>query len=288
LCSSVPGTTRRRNYLLATDLDGTLLGSGEKYESALELFKKALTLNSFTLVYVTGRNLQEIQEAIESYHLPLPRAAIAEIGTRIFYQEGETFIRDTDWDKELVQSAPGWNRKKITESLSQFRWLFEQSENHQNPFKVSYYFASASLVENRLDQIREKVERICFNFELVVSSDPNSELVFLDIVPQKGTKAGALEYLRKKLGFGKNQVIYAGDSGNDLHALTAGYWSVVVKNAPGELKEKVAKIARKQGIISRVYFACGCGELDGKYVSGLIEGLAKLKVIPLHLLNESG
>jgi len=286
LVSSASEFVQRKNYLLATDLDGTLLGSGKKYEDALELFKKALILGSFTLVYVTGRNLQEIQEAVESYCLPLPRAAIAEIGTRIFYQEKGAFTEDTGWKEELQRSAPGWDRKKIAEGLSRLEWLFEQSEEHQNPFKISYYLASVSDLEDRLAQVKEKIEKVCPHFELVISSEPDSELVFLDVVPRRGTKAGALEYLRKKLGFRKNRVIYAGDSGNDLHALTVGYWSVVVKNASWELKTRVREIARKKGISSRIYFARGQGGLDGKYVSGLVEGLVRLKAIPLHLLKE--
>lgn len=278
---------RNKSYLIATDLDGTLLGSGEKYEEMLELFKKVLTLGSFTLVYVTGRNLQEIQEAIESYRLPLPQAAIAEIGTRIFRREGEVFIEDTSWDEKLLRSVPGWDRKKIMENLFRFDWLFKQSEDHQNPFKISYHFINHSGVGNRLDEVRDEVGKICSNFEFIISLDPKSEWAFLDIVPSKGTKAGALEYLRRKLGFGKNQVIYAGDSGNDLHALTAGYWSVVVRNASEELKRTVADIAYQRGLSSRVYFAQGCGKIDGKYVSGLIEALIKLRVIPPHLLSES-
>ncbi|MDK2897658.1 MAG: sucrose-6-phosphatase [Candidatus Atribacteria bacterium] len=276
----------KKKYLVATDLDRTLLPNGDQdYDGSMVIFREIIAREPLVLVYVTGRNLEEVKEAIKIYHPPLPLAAITEIGTRIFYYHGKTFEEDTQWTKELRLHSPNWNRELLQEMLSSIKNLRLQGNEHQNLFKLSYYIDNPLENQKILDQVKTIVKSSSPGSEIISSIDETRNLGLLDIVPQKGTKMGALEYLRQKLGFEKEQVIYAGDSGNDLLPLTSGYRAIVVRNAIDEVKKEVWEIAQKKGIIDRVYLARGYKQLNGYYVSGLIEGLIKLQIISPCYLN---
>ena len=73
-------------------------------------------------------------------------------------------------------------------------------------------------------------------------------------------------------GVTKEDVVFCGDSGNDIFPLTAGFRGVLVKNADEQLVENVKK-AMNQNPKLKVYFAKGDFRgLQGYYTSGVIEG----------------
>ena len=78
--------------------------------------------------------------------------------------------------------------------------------------------------------------------------------------------------MRGAFGLGKQDVVFCGDSGNDIFPLTAGFNGVLVRNADAQLVENVkSAIAQNPGL--SVYFAKGDFKgLNGYYTSGVIEG----------------
>ena len=80
------------------------------------------------------------------------------------------------------------------------------------------------------------------------------------------------DILAEESGINRSEVVFCGDSGNDLHPLTAGFCGVLVKNADDQLVAGVRKaIAVNPGL--KVYFAKGdCRGLNGFYTGGVIEG----------------
>jgi hypothetical protein len=91
-------------------------------------------------------------------------------------------------------------------------------------------------------------------------------------LPASATKQTALEYVANEFGAAKEDVVFCGDSGNDIYPLTAGFCGVLVKNADDQLVENVKKaMAESPGL--RVYFAQGDFKgLKGYYTSDVIEG----------------
>ena len=70
----------------------------------------------------------------------------------------------------------------------------------------------------------------------------------------------------------KADVVFCGDSGNDIFPLTAGFSGVLVRNADEQLVANVKRACEKNPAL-RVYFARGgCLGLNGYYTSGVIEG----------------
>ena len=152
----------------------------------------------------------------------------------------------------------------------------EQEPEHQNPFKQSYY-----VQHDMKDQVLKTVdERVKGKFDevIVYSFDSQDGKGLLDFLPASATKQTALEYVAEAHGAAKTDVVFCGDSGNDIFPLTAGFCGVLVKNADDQLVDKV-----KKGMIQnpdlKVYFAKGDFKgLHGYYTSGVIEGAYHYKI----------
>jgi HAD superfamily hydrolase (TIGR01484 family) len=61
--------------------------------------------------------------------------------------------------------------------------------------------------------------------------DPFEGQGLLDFLPRDVSKAYALKWWSDYHGVSHSDVVFAGDSGNDLAALTAGFCAILVANA---------------------------------------------------------
>jgi hydroxymethylpyrimidine pyrophosphatase-like HAD family hydrolase len=88
-------------------------------------------------------------------------------------------------------------------------------------FKQSYY------VDHERNEVILNVvdERVKGRFDevIVYSFDSQTGKGLLDFLPQSATKQTALEYIAEELGIDKLEVVFCGDSGNDVFPLTAGF-----------------------------------------------------------------
>lgn len=266
--------------VIATDLDRTLLPNGsQEYDGSMRIFREIIRNERLKLIFVTGRNLELVQDAIEKFHSPYSELVVGEVGTKIYSRKNEDFVEDYQWTRQIRSLVKNWNLDKFKEKLSLFNQLRIQGENKQNEFKLSYYLDNpkdSSLIIRRVTEI---IKLICREATVVCSVDETQDLGLLDILPRSATKLTALEYLRKKLGLKEGEIIYCGDSGNDILPLTFGYKSIIVRNAIPELKNTVRRISTQKNIIDELYLARGYKKLNGYYVSGIIEGLIKFNII---------
>jgi hydroxymethylpyrimidine pyrophosphatase-like HAD family hydrolase len=107
---------------------------------------------------------------------------------------------------------------------------------------------------------------------IIYSYDSQTGNGLLDFLPQSATKQTALEYIADEYRVDKSEVVFCGDSGNDIFPLTAGFSGVLVRNADDQLVENV-RHAMKENPQLRIYFARGDFKgLNGYYTSGVIEG----------------
>ena len=259
--------------IIATDLDRTLFPNGEQeYDGSMDRFTDLMDKSDFHLLYVTGRNKKQILDGMDRYSAPAPEYAVAEVGTKVYLFSDGTLEEDPGYI-EYIESKTGiWDVHKFEESL---RWTEEirlQEEEHQNRFKISYY-VEPGLAEKAVEEVQSRLEALSADFNLIYSVDETKNLGLLDVLPTHANKLEGLEYVRQKLGTDKEDVVFCGDSGNDLIPLTSGYKAVLVRNALDEVREKVEEEAKRQGIEDRIYFAQGSDSLNGYYVSGVIEGL---------------
>lgn len=228
-----------------------------------------------TLIYVTGRNEQQIREGMSLYHPPLPSYAVTEVGTKVYQVDtanGE-FIEELGYIEKIRLLTPTWDIDKIKEELSQTRDLRLQEAHHQNDFKASFFIDNLSQARSVISKVRQVIGRLCSDADVTYSVDEMIGIGLLDIMPSKANKMEGLEYLRQRKGLSKEEIIYAGDSGNDISALTYGYRSILVANAIDEVRQETKKVGESNGVIDKIYFAEGKDGLNGCYASGIIEGL---------------
>jgi hydroxymethylpyrimidine pyrophosphatase-like HAD family hydrolase len=170
----------------------------------------------------------------------------------------------------VERTSPRWNVGLIRDAVADITGLREQEKEHLNPFKQSYY-----VDHEKKDNILKLIDiRINGKFDEVVvySYDSLNGKGLLDFLPQSATKQTSLEYIAKEFGVNHEEVVFCGDSGNDISPLSAGFAGVLVRNADDQLIANVKK-AQKDNPGLRVYFAKGgIKGLNGYYTGGVIEG----------------
>lgn len=265
--------------ILATDMDRTLLPNGhwESDPNAIELFNTLTEKGDVLVVYVTGRNLDLTEGAIAQFGVRHPHILIGDVGTSIRkFSDGEwTF--DNGWIEHVRRASPRWDAGAIKAAAADIEGLREQEAEHLNPFKQSYYAD-----HTRKDEILAQVDELVsgrFDEVAVYSFDSQDGKGLLDFLPDSATKQTALEYVAEEYGCEKKDVVFCGDSGNDIFPLTAGFRGVLVRNADDQLVESVREAMRKDSELS-VYFARGgFMGLNGYYASGVLEGASHYGIL---------
>jgi hypothetical protein len=258
--------------ILATDLDRTLLpnGSWKGDSEAIDLFNDLTEKQGVLVVYVTGRNLALTENAIKEFGVRYPDVLCGDVGTSIRKYENGEWKFDDGWITHVKRASPSWDAAAIRDAVAGVDGLREQESEHLNQFKQSYY-----VEHNKNDEVLKKVDELVkgkFDEVIVYSFDSQDGKGLLDFLPASATKQTALEYVAEEFGTVKQDVVFCGDSGNDIFPLTAGFCGVLVRNADDQLVENVQR-AMDEDPGLKVYFAKGDFKgLHGYYTSGVIEG----------------
>ncbi|MGM5482078.1 MAG: HAD-IIB family hydrolase, partial [Nanobdellota archaeon] len=193
--------------------------------------------------------------------------------------KGSDFVIDKGWSDKISKLTNNWDINKFKANLSELDKLRLQEDEKQNDFKLSYYVDNPEEGYKLYNMVKRIIKDICDCAEVIYSLDEKHNIGLLDILPKDATKLEALEYLQKKLNLKKDDVVYCGDSGNDIPALTAGYNSILVRNSIPDVRRKVKNSLAKKSLINRLYISRGFKKLNGYYVSGIIEGLINLGLV---------
>ena len=266
-----------RGILLCSDLDRTLLPNGPQPESpgARERFAAVAARPEITLVYVTGRHRELVQQAIDNYCLPRPDYVIGDVGSSLFAVTADGWHLQEDWQQEIAPDWAGLRHAEIHALLAGIRTLRLQETAKQNTWKLSYYVPLYADNVALLAEVGQHLERHAVNASLIWSVDEPASIGLLDILPASANKLHAIEFLRSRNGFSYADTLFAGDSGNDLSVLASAIPAVLVANASPEVREAALREAARQGHADALYIARG-GYLgmNGNYSAGVLEGLA--------------
>jgi len=275
--------------LLCTDLDRTLLPNGEQPESpaARAVLWHLLKTHDCELAYVSGRDLNGVLEAINEYDLATPAYIAADVGSTIYEQENGEWVANTRWTDSIRSDWKGGDTHSIKNLLDDLPELENQEAKRQSQFKRSYYY-DESLDEQELAKpIEEQLVSHDIEASLVFSHDPEKSVGLLDVLPRSATKREAVEFLTKLMNLRAEDVLFSGDSGNDVDAITAENPSVLVANADEATLAAVQEGVRLAGVEASTCFAKGGVEingqalvhaslpasLNGNYSAGIVEGL---------------
>jgi sucrose-6F-phosphate phosphohydrolase len=258
--------------ILATDLDRTLLPNGnwEADANAISLFNELSVKQGVLVVYVTGRNLALTEKAIKEYGVRYPDILCGDVGTSIRKYENGGWKFDDGWIAHVRHASPAWDAAAIKDAVSGIDGIREQEHEHLNRFKQSYY-----VEHEKCDAVLAMVdERVKGKFDeaIIYSFDSLDGKGLLDFLPASATKQTALEYVAAEFGAAKEDVVFCGDSGNDIFPLTAGFRGVLVRNADNQLVENVRRAIAENPDLKAYFAKGGFRGLNGYYTSGVIEG----------------
>jgi HAD superfamily hydrolase (TIGR01484 family) len=239
----------KRRLVLATDLDGTLLGGSDGDRRRLADLIQAE--EGFQVVFLTGRNLETIRPYLADPLVPRPDYIVGDVGASVV--SGRDLEPIQPLQDEIARAWPG--RARVEWALAPFAFLRRQDVPQER--RCSYY-APEHLITRELLQ----------SLELVGCSVTYSAGRHLDILPRGVSKGATLLKLIRHEELDPNTVVVAGDSLNDLSMFETELKGVVVGNAETRLKQRTADI-------DSVFLARGegaAGILEGLEHHGFVEG----------------
>lgn len=237
--------------LFSADLDGTLAGDRDASRRFSRYWQSLDPSHRPLLVYNSGRLIDDILAFTEEEELPRADALIGGVGTMLLSNS----LADIGEDYDRALAETGYDARRIEALVTNERGIVRQPERYQHRFKSSWYLHDASTQE--LDNLFAKLNNEGLSVRIVYSSNRD-----LDILPANADKGAALAWLCERIDVTPDEVIVAGDSGNDRSMfLMEGVRGIIPANALAELtslaKERDAAIFRAQS----------------KTADGVIEGL---------------
>ena len=249
-------------------------GNASESPGVRDLFADVVRQTGLTLVYVSGRDIHLLQQAIAEYHIPIPDYAIGDVGTSMYQITDNQWQAVTDWSSHIGEDWQQHHANMLQQYLDDLSVLQLQEPEKQNIYKLSYYVATEVPEQSLVQDIRQRLDAHQIKATIIYSIDETTDTGLVDILPQRASKHHAIEFLIERFGFSMTKTIFAGDSGNDLPVLISHIPAVLVNNAQASVKNTARRIADKQGLARQLYIARGgFYGLNGNYTAGVLEGL---------------
>lgn len=251
----MPEPTASPIRLFSCDLDGTLLGNPESAQRFKLTWEALPAAARPQLVYNSGRTVKDTRALVNARKLPEPDFVIGGVGTELFDPKQRSELADFG-----AQFGEGWDLAKVEEIVGSMPGIERQPPEFLHPYKSSWFWHRVD--RDKIAALRQKLEAAGLKAAVVYSS-----LRDLDVLPSRATKGNALFWLCERLGIPLEQVLVAGDTGNDSSMfLLPGVKGIVVENAQPELFEAVVKLP---AFVTHQIMA-----------DGVLEGLKHFGVIP--------
>lgn len=125
-----------------------------------------------------------------------------------------------------------------------------------------------------MDKINAHLKRQNIKASLVWSIDENANTGLLDILPATAGKRHAIEFFMQKLQIDLSEIVFAGDSGNDISVMASPIPSVLVANASENVRKLAIAQAQANDQVQSLYIARGNYlAMNGNYSAGILEGI---------------
>jgi hydroxymethylpyrimidine pyrophosphatase-like HAD family hydrolase len=244
---------RERDFVLATDLDGTFLGGSE---GDREMLYSWIEDNRATigLIFVTGRDPEFIADICDGTNVPWPDYVIGDVGTTIAeVRDGGSISPIGALENDIAQR---WGDKgeTVRAALEGHPGLALQPTPFR--YRVSFDLDANAYHPGAEDKVTD------LGLDHLVSDNR-----FFDVLPKGVSKGPSLKRLVAHLGIEENRVLAAGDTLNDLSMLECGIQAVAVGGAEAALLERVADL-------DHVYTASAVG------AAGILEAISALNLHP--------
>ena len=211
--------------LFSSDIDGTVAGNSEAEARFADFWDHLDPETRPLLVYNSGRLVDDIRDFLPTTNLPAADILIGGVGTML---QSDSYGHH----REAFEAALGRNfdAEAIHELMREVEGASLQPDIYQHGLKSSWYLHDAT--EDMLAGIEAKLAVEGHEVKIVYSSSRD-----LDILPRRAGKGAALQFLADALGIGLDEMLVAGDTGNDAAMFEVpDIRGIVVGNAKPELR----------------------------------------------------
>ncbi|MDU8912106.1 HAD family hydrolase [Aestuariicoccus sp. MJ-SS9] len=216
-----------RQFVLATDLDGTFLGGSDEDRRRLYDWIEE-NRDTIGLIFVTGRDPEFIAELCDG-GVPWPEFVIGDVGTTIARVDNGEILPIETLEHEIAQ-AWGDAGDKVRRALADVPGLTPQ--NTEFRYRVSFD-VDMSLYDGHAEHLVRGM-----------GLDPLlSDNRFFDVLPRGVSKGPSLRRLVRHLRIAEEKVLAAGDTLNDLSMLECGLPAVAVGGAEPALLSRVEPLS---------------------------------------------
>ena len=215
--------------LFSTDLDGTVVGNREATERFRDFWHSLPEETRPLLVFNSGRLIDDQLELLDTVPLPRPDYIIGGVGTMLSRQGKPELSK-----AYTSQLGAAFDADKIASVMKDVPGISLQPDRYQHGLKSSWYLHDAD--EGMLTEIERRLNDNGVAARIVYSSGRD-----LDVLPRAADKGAAIRWLCDHLGIGLDEIVVAGDTGNDRAMFQLpDVRGVVVANALEELKSFAA------------------------------------------------
>ncbi len=249
------------NYILISDLDGTLLKEdgciSNKDIDAIKYFQKEG--GKFSIA--TGRSLNRVQFIKEKINIDLP--VILLNGSKIV----DIYTEEILWEKYIHESVIevikdfsinhpdcgiiAFSKDKdyfinpdifsdVLGNLSDFRFVDATIEDIKLPINKVVFYSYSNILEYLKNEYKEYTDKLTFT-----KSDTN----FYEIIDKIVNKGNALDILKEMKDLKKYKVITIGDNLNDLEMISKADFGVAAGHNCSKLHDVANKIIDKEDVL---------------------------------------
>ncbi|WP_037262837.1 HAD-IIB family hydrolase [Roseivivax halodurans] len=243
---------KSKQFVLATDLDGTFLGGSDADRRRLYDWIED-NRGTIGLVFVTGRDPAFIAELCEG-GVPWPEYAIGDVGTTIARIDGGRVEPIPELEAEIAE-AWGDRGDEVRHALKDAPGLTLQQTEFR--YRVSFDMDPEAFDRSALDIVHE------MGLDALMSDNR-----YFDVLPRGVSKGPSLRRFVDHHGLDATRVLAAGDTLNDASMLEEGLPAVAVGGAEQALLDRVAGLGH-------VHVASGIG------AAGILEAVGAKNMHPL-------
>ena len=231
-------------WLLVSDIDDTLTGD----ERALGELLKLVEAGKFRLVFNSSRPRESVRGTLAEFPGVAPGSMITAMGTEMMV-DGEIVM---GWEERFA----GWERALVEDVVLPLGGVPHAAE-YQTRYKASFAVEGAE----RQSAVREAILASGQEARVIISGQSD-----VDVMPVGAGKGEATLYLAEFLGVDvAQQLLVAGDSGNDLAMFEDCPRGILVGNARRELREAARPESSYQA--------------SAHHAAGVLEGLRYWEVL---------
>ncbi|WP_158964956.1 HAD-IIB family hydrolase [Chachezhania sediminis] len=217
-----------KDFVLATDLDGTFLGGSDKDREMFYGWIEA-SRDRVGLIFVTGRDPGFISDLTKRRGVPRPDYVVGDVGTTIASVDHHHFLSPIQALEAHISEAWGDAGARVNAALRGVSGLRLQPTLFRH--RVSYDMDPAEFDPRAVEIVED------LGLDALISDNR-----FFDVLPKGVSKGPSLRRLLEYLGVEEGRTLVAGDTMNDLSMIASGLPAVAVGNSEEALKKEVADL----------------------------------------------